>query len=174
MTMEVNIMSGKNTSPAFQGRHDRLIQERIHDPYKSQQKLSGPTLCPDCKAIFSGGRWQWLGGLSRPMQLCRCPACSRVHDKVPAGMLSISGEFFDQHRDQILNLLHNKVDAEKNQHPLKRVMDIKELTDGSVMVTFTDTHLPRDVGKALVHAYKGKLDIHYAEDEDLTRVKWVR
>ena len=70
--------------------------------------------------------------------------------------------------------MHNQVDAEKAAHPLKRLMDIEEKADGSIVVTFTDTHLPRDVGKALTHAYKGKLDIHYAEDEDLTRVKWVR
>ena len=167
-------MSGKNTNPVFHGRHDRLIQERIHDPYKARQKLSGPTICQDCRAIFTGGRWQWLGELSRPLNVARCPACSRVHEKVPAGILTISGEFFNEHREEILNLLHNKVDAEKAAHPLKRLMDIEEKADGSIVVTFTDTHLPRDVGKALTHAYKGKLDIHYAEDEDLTRVKWVR
>jgi hypothetical protein len=86
----------------------------------------------------------------------------------------MSGEFLQGHRDQIFNLLHNKVDAEKARHPLKRLMDIEQQGDGAFVVTFTDTHLPRDVGKALVRAYKGELDIHYAEGEDLTRVAWSR
>lgn len=167
-------MSGKNTNPALQGRHDRLIKEKVHDPYKSQRKLPDFTLCPDCMAVFSSGRWQWLDDVSKPMNTSKCPACSRAHEKVPAGILTISGDFFQGHRDQIMNMLHNKVDAEKARHPLKRLMDIEEQQDGSMVVTFTDTHLPRDVGKALMHAYKGKVHIDYAKDEDLTRVEWTR
>ncbi len=174
MTMEVIVMSGKNTNPALHGRHDRLIKERVHDPYKSRQKLSDPTLCPECKAVFSAGRWQWLEGVLKPTHKSTCPACSRVHERNPAGILTMGGEFFQGHRDQIMNLLHNKVDAEKALHPLKRLMDIEERDDGKVVATFTDTHLPRDVGAALAHAYKGELDIQYAEGEDLTRVEWIR
>lgn len=167
-------MNAKHTNPGTQGRHDRLIQERTHDPYKSKHKLSGNTLCPDCKAVFTDGRWQWLETTRGLMNVSRCPACSRAHEKIPAGILTISGDFMQGHRDQILNLLHNKVDAEKAQHPLKRLMDIEEQDNGDIVATFTDTHLPRDVGKALSRAYKGELDIHYAQDEDLTRVKWAR
>ena len=167
-------MSGKDTNPALHGRHDRLIQEEVHDPYKSRQKLSGPTLCPDCKAVFSGGRWQWLEDMPQPAHTTTCPACSRVHDKVPAGILTVGGEFFQGHRDQIMNLVHNKIDAEKAQHPLKRLMDIEEHDDGSLVATFTDTHLPSDVGKALMRAYKGRVHIQYGQDEDLTRVEWTR
>ena len=86
----------------------------------------------------------------------------------------MGGGFFQEHRDQIVNLLHNKVNAEKAQHPMKRLMALEEQGDGELVATFTDTHLPRDVGKALVRAYKGELDIHYAQGEDLTRVKWIR
>lgn len=167
-------MSGKNTNPARQGRHDRLIQERNHDPYKSQKKLPEPTLCHECKAVFTGSRWQWLENISQPMNVTLCPACSRIHDNVPAGILSVGGEFFRQHREEILRLLHNRMDAEKAQHPLKRLMSIEDMPDGSLVATFTDTHSPRDIGKALANAYQGELDIDYAEDEDFTRVDWSR
>ena len=167
-------MSGKNTNPALQGRHDRLIKEKVHDPFKSRQKLSDATLCPACKAVFSAGRWQWLAGSSKPTHTTTCPACSRIHDKIPAGILTMGGEFFQGHRDQIMNLLRNRVNAEKARHPLKRLIDIEERDNGEVVATFTDTHLPRDVGAALANAYKGKLDINYAEAEDLTRVEWIR
>jgi len=167
-------MNGVHAIPARQGRHDRLIQERIHDPYKSKHKLPDHTVCPDCKAVFSAGRWQWLEKVKPSEDFSKCPACSRIHEKVPAGMLTLSGEFFQDHRDEILNLLHNKVNAEKALHPLKRLMDLEEQADGSMLATFTDTHLPRDVGQALAHAYQGEIDIQYAQGEDLTRVKWSR
>ena len=167
-------MSGKNTNPARQGRHDRLIQERNHDPYKSQKKLPDPTLCHECRAVFTGSRWQWLEQFTQPMNLTLCPACSRIGEKVPAGILSVAGKFFQEHRDEILNLMNNRMDAEKAQHPLKRLMNIEDKPDGSIVATFTDTHSPRDIGRALANAYQGELDIQYGEDEDLTRVKWSR
>ena len=167
-------MSGISTNPARQGRHDRLIQEHNHDPYKSQQKLPEPTLCPMCHAVFSAGRWQWLEGKTQPAKETTCPACRRINEKVPAGILTLSGDFFQQHRDEIVSLLHNKVDAEKAQHPLKRLMEIEDQQDDSTVVTFTDTHLPRDIGQALAHAYQGKLDINYGDNQDLTRVQWSR
>jgi hypothetical protein len=34
-------------------RGDRLIRERIHDPYKMRLKLPDPTLCPDCGAVLA-------------------------------------------------------------------------------------------------------------------------
>jgi hypothetical protein len=174
LTGKENVMNARNTNPASQGRHDRLIKERNHDPYKSQKKLPEATLCPDCKSVFSGGRWQWLDDTTHPAQEALCPACRRIHEKVPAGILTVSGEFFQQHRDEIFNLLHNRVEAEKAQHPLKRLMGVEDQDDGSVVITFTDTHMPRDIGQALAHAYQGTIDIHYAEDEDLTRVNWTR
>jgi len=167
-------MSGKNTNPARQGRHDRLIQERNHDPYKSQKKLPEPTLCTECKAVFTASRWQWLEKITQPMNTTLCPACSRNLDKVPAGILTVSGEYFQEHRDEILRLLHNRMDRETAQHPLKRLMNIEDKHDGSIVATFTDTHSARDIGSALANAYQGELDIQYAEDEDLTRVKWSR
>lgn len=156
------------------GRHDRLIQERIHDPYKSHLKHPEPTVCSECKAVYADGHWQWLPEVKTSANEMLCPACRRIREKVPAGILTMSGNYFIEHKDELMQLLHNKVETQNKQHPLKRVMDIKVLKDGSTVVEFTDNHLPRDVGEALLHACKGNLDIHYAEDEDFTRVNWNR
>jgi NMD protein affecting ribosome stability and mRNA decay len=165
-------MGSKNTDIVNQGRTDRLIRERNHDPYKAKGKLSEPTTCPECKAVFARGRWQWLAVAGANEELC--PACRRIREKVPAGILTMSGEFFSEHRDEIMKILHNKVNAENTQHPLKRIMDLKHQPDGSVIVTFTDTHLPRGVGKAVERAYQGALDIQYTREAGIVRVSWER
>ncbi|MGD2119391.1 MAG: BCAM0308 family protein [Chromatiales bacterium] len=155
-------------------RGDRLIKERVHDPYKAKRKLSEPTVCPDCQAVYSAGRWQWQEAAPADAEEHRCPACQRIHDRVPAGYLTLSGEFFQQHHDEIMRLMHNKVETEKAEHPLKRIMGIEVQPDGATLVTFTDMHLPRGVGEAIEHAYAGELDIQYTEGADSLRVTWAR
>jgi len=159
---------------AERGRHDRLIKERVHDPYMARSKPVEPTLCPECGVVFTDGRWQWLSETPEAANKELCPACQRIHDKVPAGYLTLAGSFFDEHRDEILHLVNNKVEYQNAQHPMKRIMDIEEQEDGSTVITFTDIHLPRGVGEAIEQAYKGELDIHYTEEAGIVRVYWKR
>jgi hypothetical protein len=166
-------MSSTNTNVAKQGRQDRLIQENVHDPYMAKLKLPEPTLCPACQAVFRGGRWQWVSTAPSDANEEHCPACRRIQDKVPAGILTLSGEFFAAHRAEIMNLVHNKEEAEKAQHPLKRLMAIEEQGSARVL-TFTDMHLPRGVGEAIQRAYEGELDIQYTKEANLVRVTWTR
>ncbi len=167
-------MSGKQSDVAKQGRHDRLLHENEHDPYVRGKKLVEPTLCPECGVVFSGGRWQWLENAPDAGNEELCPACHRIHDKVPAGYLTLSGEFFTAHRDEIMRILHNKVEQEKAQRPLKRLMDIVDHDDESVVITFTDLHLPRGVGEAIERAYEGELEIQYTKESNIVRVYWKR
>jgi NMD protein affecting ribosome stability and mRNA decay len=167
-------MGGKDTDIARQKRGDRLIKEQVHDPYMSRAKLPEPTVCPGCSAVFHNGRWQWAPTMPADANEELCPACRRIREKVPAGFLTLSGGFFADHRDEIMNLVQHKVEAQKAQHPLKRIMDIEDQDDGAVRITFTDTHLPRGVGEAIEHAYQGELDIHYADEAGIVRVMWMR
>lgn len=166
-------MSGKDS--AEQERQDRLIKERIHDPYMTRENPPEPTLCPECGVAFMNGRWQWPEETPAAAREELCPACQRIRDGVPAGILTLKGPFFQAHREEILNLLHNKERAEKAQHPMKRLMAIDEEEDGDgVVVTFTDRHLPRGVGTAIESAYEGDLDIHYADEAGIVRAFWER
>ena len=167
-------MGGKDTDINRQGRGDRLIKERVHDPYMSQAKLPEPTVCSECGAVYHDGRWQWAATTPANVNEELCPACRRIQEKVPAGFLTLSGGFFDNHRDDIMNLVHNNVEDQKAQHPVKRIMDIEDRDGGGVVITFTDTHLPSGVGKAIERAYEGELDIHYTEEADIVRVTWTR
>ena len=153
-------------------RHDRLIQERVHDAYRSTGKLREPTRCPDCGAEYRDGRWRW-GSSEGPAHEARCPACHRIHDRYPAGYVFIAGEFAAAHRDEIVNLMRNVESREKAEHPLARIMACEDDRDG-MLVTTTDPHLARALGDSLSHAYRGELEYHYNDGDRLLRVHWSR
>jgi len=167
-------MSGRNGEVAERGRRDRLIKERVHDPYMTRSKPREPSICPECGVVFRGGRWQWLPEAPEGALQELCPACQRVRDRVPAGLLTLQGRFFEEHRDEIMRLIENKVAEQRAQHPMKRLMGVERKDDGSFVISFTDVHLPRGVGKAIASAYEGELDIHYTDEAGIVRVYWQR
>ncbi len=153
-------------------RGDRLIREHVHDPYKTRLKLTEPTVCPQCGALYQGGRWRWA---ERPddAREALCQACHRCNDGYPAGTVTLSGGFLGGHKAEILGLVRNQETLEKGEHPLHRIMDIDE-QGGQIVIRTTDIHLPRRIGEAVHSAYEGDLDFHYDEEAYLIRVNWKR
>lgn len=167
-------MSGKDGDVAGRGRGDRLLKEEIHDPYMARSKPKEPTVCPGCGAIFHKGRWQWAAESAEQAHELMCPACERIRDDMPAGILTLSGAFLGKHREEILKLIHNKVEEEKAEHPMKRLMGVEDGEEGELIVKFTDLHLPRGTGEAIERAYDGELEIQYTKESNLVRVYWSR
>jgi NMD protein affecting ribosome stability and mRNA decay len=161
-----------DTTGRHGGRRDRLIQEYEHDTYKVRGKLKEPTVCSRCRAVFHKGRWSWAAPPAGAHQTM-CPACARIEDKYPKGLLTLKGTFTPEHHDEILGLIKNTEADETKEHPLSRLMGIEKQPEG-IVVSTTDTHLPRRIGEALKHAYHGTLDVHYDQDEDFVRVTWTR
>lgn len=161
-----------HTTPGFHkiSRHDNLFQEQVHDAYKARAKLHEPSVCSECGAVFHEGRWQWLEAPADAHNEI-CPACHRIHDHYPAGYLSLKGEFFRSHRDEIMNLVRNCERHERGEHPLKRIIAVEEKGQ-ETQVTTTDIHLARGMGEALHHAYQGRLEYHYNPEQNLLRVNW--
>ncbi|MGV1098887.1 BCAM0308 family protein [Thiovibrio sp. JS02] len=153
-------------------RRDRLIQEKRHDAYKEWEKWPEPTVCPECRALFLGGRWSWEAAPPGAKEKV-CPACQRIADAFPAGLIEIQGAFHVQHWQEIHNLLRNTENLEKSEHPMERIMTIAE-QDGGHEVTTTGIHLARRIGEALKHSYQGELDLAYGDGEQSLRVTWRR
>jgi len=151
---------------------DRQIHEVVHDPYFERHKPQEPAVCPGCGVVYHHGHWQWTA-LPAGAQAHLCPACHRVRDEFPAGHVVLSGLFPAQHRDEILGLVRNEEARARTEHPLERIMRIAEAS-GAITITTTDLHLPRRIGEALQHAWKGELDLDYSPDEYRVRVHWRR
>jgi hypothetical protein len=146
-------------------------EDHIPDPYQLRQKLSDPTVCPQCGAVYHNGRWQWA---ARPQesQEALCSACRRINDKFPAGIVKFHGSFGPQQIAEIVHLARHQEEAEKGEHPLNRIMTIDEEAQGIVIQT-TDIHLPRRIGEAAKRAFQGTLDQNFEEGGYFVRVDWT-
>jgi hypothetical protein len=101
-----------------------------------------------------------------------CPACRRIRDDYPGGLLKIAGRF-SAHRDEILNRVRIVAQKEAGAHPLQRLMRIEE-SPGEITLFFTGEHVPVRIGKALRRDFGGSLSIRYAPDEKFAVARWTR
>lgn len=135
-----------------------FFEERAGRAYmEAATKLLEPTVCPQCDAIFMEGRWRW-GPVPVSAHQVVCPACQRMQDNEPAGYVVLAGPFFHDHRDEIINMIHEQ--AERN--------------DIAMMITTTDIRLAHYLGAALHHHYQGDLEYRDNPAHDLLRVHWTR
>lgn len=154
-------------------RRDRKLEERVHDTYKLGGKLREPTRCPRCKALYVRGRWTWNNDEHPDEAEQICSACHRVADNYPAGEVTLTGSFLASHKDEIVALARHLEETEKSEHPLNRIIAVKDVKD-QLLITTTDTHLPARIGKAIQHAWDGELDIHFDKEGYFTSITWHR
>ena len=111
-------------------RRDRTLRERKHDPYRAQRKPPSPAACRDCGVVYNSGRWErpTLGVEIEATELC--PSCQRVHERNPAGILTLEGDFLSDHRDEILGLIKNLEARRVVDHPLQRIMNASDWRSG--------------------------------------------
>ena len=153
------------------GQRERFKDNR-QDVYREQKKWPEPTRCPVCSAVFMKGRWIWDPN-PYPVHETLCPACRRMADRVPAGHISIKGAFFEEHREEMLNLVRNLEEAENKNRPMERIMTIDDEADGTIITT-TGIHLAKRIGDAFLSAYEGHLELKFGEGEQSVRVLWRR
>jgi len=172
-------MVNQNRSNNNRMRHSQerrqIYTEEKAGPYRENEKYPEPTVCVECGALFVKGRWSW-DEIPENVSTATCPACRRTADNYPAGIIELSGEFYQNHREELLNLVQNIKNKEIASHPLERIMEIREdkETDGDkTLVLTTGIHIARRIGDALFNAYEGDLDFTYEEDTFI-RVSWKR
>jgi NMD protein affecting ribosome stability and mRNA decay len=154
------------------GTREPGLRDRLDDSYRLDAKLPEPACCPKCGATYVKGRWTWSPA---PESAARheCAACRRIDDDLPGGYVTLTGDFLRRHREEILALVHAREAREKAEHPLQRIMAIRDVADG-VQVTTTDVHLARGIAGAIHDAYQGDLELSYSKGEDLLRAAWSR
>jgi hypothetical protein len=140
-----------------------------HDTYATRKKLVEPSACTGCGAVFNRGRWTWHERPSDAKDVL-CPACRRIRDSYPGGLLHIEGDLGER-SGEIVNLFRNIESAERSEHPLERIMHLHS-REGAVEVATTGIHLARRFAEALRRTYHERVSIDYLVEQDFVRVKW--
>lgn len=153
-------------------RHTPTFETGPGDAYRLDRKLAEPVTCPQCHATYHHGHWHW-GKAAPGTALVTCPACERIADDYPGGWVTLKGEYYADHREEILARVRECEAHEKAEHPLQRII---ALNGGmrSATVTTTDPHLAHIIGEAVGSAFKGKLVLNYTRGENRLRATWER
>jgi ribosomal subunit interface protein len=155
---------------------DTIRSEAGHDPYNLAASLPGPAVCGSCGVAFSDGRWHWLPAGAKAQtgwDRVTCPACRRMDEGFPAGIVVLQGAFLEAHGDDVVALVRAEEELEKKEHPLNRIASFEQ-SPGRIELTTTDTHLPRRIVYALRRAYEGELALKYAPSAGTVRAEWHR
>jgi NMD protein affecting ribosome stability and mRNA decay len=162
----------KTHSAASQPRPAR--RTRTGSTGAARAKLPQATACPSCGASYVKGRWTWQPAPDGAREHT-CPACERIADRYPAGVLNAEGAFAARNREELIGLLRHVEQRERSRHPLKRILRIATRRNGFVAET-TDAKLAQSLGRALRKAYAGELALPptTADTENLVRVRWTR
>ncbi|MDM7923017.1 MAG: BCAM0308 family protein [Pyrinomonadaceae bacterium] len=148
---------------------------------REEMKHASPAICSHCDAVYDAGRWTLLSA-ARPELKSRkwsesekviCPACKQKQSGVAGGYVSISGEFFGRHREEITKLVANETTRAREANPLSAM--IREYVENDVLKIETTTeHLAERIGHALKDAYDGETDFDFSHENKVVRVRWHR
>jgi len=98
------------------GRRDKLIQRNARR-YRNRGKYTKPTVCADCGRALRGGALSWgkaPAGAARAV----CPALPPDRRSFPRRAVELSGDFYRDHRDEILNLVRNRRGRREGERPI--------------------------------------------------------
>jgi len=165
------------TTSRFQPASRKNV-DRTNDPYIPRKGAHETGVCPECHAINRKKRWyvdeEEYGVLARSgAQRRRCPACRKIADGFPSGVVTLRGRFLRAHRDEILTIARNEERRARGMNPLERIMGLREADDGVEILT-TDEKLAQRIGREIRKACHGTVAYKWSEDANLLRVTWAR
>lgn len=154
--------------------------ENYADPYIPRESQSGTVVCKECRAVYQQDRWSLDEKIlaeavgSGDVRYDICPACEKLRDRQPGGIVTLCSDFIALHREEILNLIHNEDTRARNVNPLERVMEIRDEGENQLIVTTTNEKLAQRIGRALYRAYNGQVQYQWMDDSKQARVRWTR
>lgn len=148
--------------------------------HTSKKRISEPAICEKCEAIYTKGRWTFDRDVLKDdgfnkikPQNTICPACEQLETGIPAGFVYIQGKFFNEHREEIENLIRNEEEKISYTNPLARIMDLRKAKN-KITITTTTEHLAQHFGRVLKNAYGGDVRYDFSHENKLARVYWER
>ena len=151
---------------------------RQEDPYEPEEGQEA-AVCTQCHALYQGKRWFFdaklsgrLAGTDKVREVV-CPTCRKIKDHFPEGILTLSGEFLAQHKEEIVGLLNKEAGRIASRSVADRIIQMVP-EDDKLVVETTPEKMAQHLGRAVYKAYKGDLHFRWGEVERFVRVYWSR
>lgn len=169
-------------SPSVQNPHVILPRDRIEDfddPYIPDEQRPANTVCTRCGAVYEHQHWRFdakertlveQAGVAKEVV---CPGCRKVAERNPQGIVTLTGDYWQRHREEILNLIRNEEERAMETNPLQRIIDIRE-EHGELIVETTNEKLAQRLGRRIDQAHNGDVEYQWSKDNHLVRVRWHR
>ncbi|HEY3489936.1 MAG TPA: BCAM0308 family protein [Candidatus Deferrimicrobiaceae bacterium] len=152
---------------------------RDTDPYMPRKAAPALGVCPGCNAVREGHRWTLDPRKARMLMKeegvdrHHCPACRKIADGFPFGLVSLEGGFLAFHHDEILCIVRNEEKRAMSTNPMARIMSLTEV-GGRVEIATTDEKLAQRIGREVHKACQGDLEYTWSDYTKLLRVRWIR
>jgi NMD protein affecting ribosome stability and mRNA decay len=150
------------------------------DSYLPRGASRSISVCEGCRAVYMHKRWYAGGDIDENVTKSPgtvtvvCPACLKIRDNFPGGIVTLKGDYVLPHKTDLMNLVRNEEERARGQNPLERVIAVKENGHGSMVISTTNVKLAQRIGRAIRKAFQGKVAYHWSHDTKLVRVDWVR
>ena len=149
------------------------------DPYLMDMPPDEVAICRECHAVYANGLWKLEEQAKKDLDNAKkttdtlCPACKKTRDRMPGGIVTLSGGFLDQHEDEIVGLINHENEGAMSINPLERIMDT-ERRDSEITILTTNEKLAQRIGRAVHKAYGGEVEYKWSKGTKLARVNWHR
>jgi NMD protein affecting ribosome stability and mRNA decay len=149
------------------------------DPYAMLRAPRGPLVCPECHAVFAKKRWVLDEAEFAKLRTAAttrkalCPACRKIRDHHPEGIVTLRWPDLDEHEAEIRGLIVNEEARALAVNPLARVMKIVTFSEQEMEIQTTSDQLAQRIGRELVRAFGGKATYRWAHKDMLLRVEWT-
>ncbi len=135
-------------------------------------------VCSSCGALYRNQHWTLDPKRAEVLEQSGantviCPACRKIQAKDPAGIVTLSGDYWPEHREEILNLIRREEARGAQVNPIERIMEIRE-EEGKLIIETTMEKLAQRIGHRIHSAHKGVVDYKWSDTNHLVRVAWER
>ncbi len=148
------------------------------DPYLPK-RAKGTAICEGCSCVYWNKRWyadqrilKEIVKRHEPIKVV-CPACLKMRDNFPGGILTLKGKDILLYRKDLMNLIRNEEERARGLNPLERIMSIKEDGYGNIIISTTNEKLAQRLGREIKKAFHGRISYHWSHDNKLLRVDWT-
>ena len=150
------------------------------DAYLPRRGNYSLSVCESCHSVYKNKRWySGTADYENAMKNSSatkivCPACMKIRDNFPGGIVTLKGDYVLPHKTGLMNLIRNEEERARGLNPLERVISVKENGFGSIVISTTNEKLAQRIGRAVKKAFHGDVTYRWSHDNKLVRVDWIR